>query len=164
MHARTRPHRYPRGFSCSGPSFCQRGVSLLEVMIAVLVLAVGVLGAATLQLNALRYNASAGYSTQASLIASDLLDRMRANAGLLEDYATSSVPGDCTAGQGVSGGVSMASRDLADFIEAVTCRLPRGAGDIAVSGDRATISVSWSEARIVAGDEPTRFVISSVIR
>lgn len=139
----------------------QRGVSLLEVMIAVLVLAVGVLGAANLQLSAIRYNASAGYSTQASLIASDVLDRMRANPGQLNDYVMASVTGECTAAQG---GASIAKRDMADFIESVTCRLPSGTGRITVSDSRATITISWSEARTRAGAEDSRFITSSVIR
>lgn len=138
----------------------QRGVSLLEVMIAVLVLAVGILGAASLQLNAIRYSASAGYSTQASVIASDLLDRMRANSASLENYAVS-IEGDCTRSKG---GGNIAVRDLADFTEAVTCYLPRSTGAIVISGDRATISISWFEARTVADAEDTRFVVSSVVR
>lgn len=148
------------------PSFClpfyrQRGVSLLEVMIAVLVLAVGILGAASLQLNAIRYSASAGHSTQASLIASDLLDRMRANSVALENYAIS-VEGDCTRS---SAGGNIALRDLADFTEAITCYLPGSAGTIVVSsGGLATVSISWSEARTVADAQDTRFVVSSVVR
>ncbi len=166
MHARMRstPYRcyfYPGITLFQRSAGRQRGVSLLEVMIAVLVLAVGVLGAATLQLNAIRYNASAGYSTQASLIASDLLDRMRANSGQLSHYATASVAGECTAS---SGGSSIVLRDIADFIESVTCHLPRGAGSIAVSDNRVIITVSWSEARTQAGEDDTRFVTSSVVR
>lgn len=66
----------------------EHGVSLVEVLIAVLVLSVGVLGAASLQLNAMRYSASAGYSTQAAIISRDILDRMRANPSALASYAT----------------------------------------------------------------------------
>lgn len=162
----------------SGQLSRQRGMSLLEVMIAVLVLAVGILGAASLQLSAIRYSASAGYSTQANLIASDLLDRMRASSASLASYATS-IDGECTGSQGDADiGADIAAdlaaeaveareivaRDLADFAEAVTCQLPRSTGTIVISGDRATVNVSWSEARAAAGEGDTRFVISSVVR
>ncbi|MFO7704880.1 MAG: type IV pilus modification protein PilV [Halopseudomonas sp.] len=153
------------------PAEHQRGVSLLEVMIAVLVLAVGVLGAATLQLNAIRYNASAGYSTQASLIASDLLDRMRANSGQLDQYAIAAVAGECVASPDAptlaspnGATATITARDLADFSESVTCRLPRGTGSIAVSDNRATITLSWSEARTRAAEDDSRFITSSVVR
>lgn len=150
----------------------QGGVSLLEVMIAVLVLAVGVLGAATLQLSAIRYNASAGYSTHASLIASDLLDRMRANSGQLAQYAVAAVSGECVTRPDAStlatsnnvAAANIVTRDRADFFESVTCQLPRGAGSIAINDNRATITLSWSEARIRAGETDSRFVTSSVLR
>ena len=67
-------------FASSPAARRQLGVSLLEVLIAVLVLAVGVLGAAQLQLAALRYNAGAAHATQASFIAYDMLDRLRISA------------------------------------------------------------------------------------
>lgn len=139
----------------------QNGVSLLEVMIAVLVLAVGVLGAASLQLNAIRYSASAGHSTQAALTARDMLDRMRANPSALASYGAAAVAGACAMS---SGGASIAAQDMADFAEAVTCELPSATANIAIAGDRATVSISWSEARTVANEGDTTFVVSSVVR
>ncbi len=139
----------------------QRGVSLLEVMIAVLVLAVGILGAASLQLNAIRYSASAGYSTQAALTAGDMLERMRANPSALPHYAAASVTGVCAAN---AGGASITAQDMADFARSVTCELPAAAASIAVAGGRATVSISWSEARTVANEGNTVFVVSSVVR
>jgi type IV pilus assembly protein PilV len=141
--------------------FCQNGISLLEVMIAVLVLSVGVLGAASLQLNAIRYSASADYATRATLIARDVLDRMRANPSALASYATASVTGACSSN---AGGASVATQDMADFTQAVTCQLPLASASIMVSGGRATVSISWSDARTVANAGDTTFAVSSVIR
>lgn len=138
----------------------QRGVSLLEVLVAVLVLAVGVLGAVLLQTNALRYSASASDHTQATFIAYDMLDRMRANSAELASYVTS-VPAGCNA---ATPAASIRATDLADFAHAVSCLLPDGQGAVSVQGQQATIRLSWSEARIVAGAEPTSLVISSLIR
>lgn len=137
----------------------QAGISLVEVLIAVLVLAVGVLGAAALQLNALRFNASAAQSTQASFIAYDMLDRMRANPDQLGGYAGSIIP-NCNQ---PAAGAGILAEDLADFARAVGC-LPDGSANIAVADNRATVSIAWSEARIVDGEENTRFVVSSVVR
>lgn len=66
----------------------QSGVTLIEVMIAVFISAIGVLGAAALQLNALKYTNSAVYTSQASFIAYDILDRIRASADpdSVDDY------------------------------------------------------------------------------
>lgn len=139
----------------------QRGVSLLEVLIAVLVLAIGVLGAASLQLNAVRYSASAAHTTHASFIAYDMLDRMRANPDNISSYATS-VSGDCD--PDAAPAATILARDLGDFANAVTCQLPAGEASIRIAGDSATITISWSEARIVAGQEDTEFVVSSIVR
>ncbi len=56
----------------------QLGVGLVEVLVAVLVLAIGLLGAAGLQLISLRGGHSAYQRSQATWLANDLIDRLRA--------------------------------------------------------------------------------------
>jgi type IV pilus assembly protein PilV len=63
-----------------------RGFTLIEVLVAVLVLSVGLLGLAGLQATSLRSNHSAYLRTQALILTYDLIDRMRAN----RDVAVSS--------------------------------------------------------------------------
>lgn len=55
------------------------GFSLLEVLISIVVLSVGLLGIAGLQLMSLKANDSAYYRSQAVILAEDMLDRMRSN-------------------------------------------------------------------------------------
>lgn len=57
----------------------QQGVSLIEVLVATLVLSIGVLGYAGLQLRALNSTEDAHYRTQAVAIAQDIVERIRAN-------------------------------------------------------------------------------------
>lgn len=64
----------------------QKGVSLIEVMIAFFVLSVGLLGVAGLQLSSLRDNNSALLRTRAIVLVGDMMDRIRANAAGLADY------------------------------------------------------------------------------
>lgn len=148
-----------RGLHRPDAAGTQAGFSLLEVLIAVLVLAIGVLGAVLLQTNALRYSASAADQTQATFIAYDMLDRMRANSAQLSSYATSVQPG-CNA---LAPATSILATDLADFARAVSCQLPEGQGDVAIHGQRATVTITWSEARIVAGGGPVSLVVASLI-
>lgn len=63
----------------ASPGRRQRGFSMIEVLIALVVLAIGLLGFALLQTMNLRYTQSANYRTQATNLAYDLLDQMRAN-------------------------------------------------------------------------------------
>lgn len=55
------------------------GFSLIEVLVALLVLSIGLLGLAALQATGFKYNSDAYYRTQASILAYDIIDRMRAN-------------------------------------------------------------------------------------
>src|SRR5664280_455779 len=64
------------------------GFTLLEVLIAMLVLAVGLLGLAGLQATSLRNNQSAYNRSQATQLAYDLADRMRNNASVSANYLT----------------------------------------------------------------------------
>jgi type IV pilus assembly protein PilV len=56
------------------------GFTLLEVMVALLVLSIGLLGLAMLQATNLQFNTDAYTRTQATLFAYDIIDRMRANS------------------------------------------------------------------------------------
>src|SRR5690606_15642667 len=117
------------------------------------------LGAVLLQTNALRYSASAADRTQASFIAYDLLDRMRANPSELPHYAISVAPG-CVA---TSPGASILDTDLADFTHAVSCVLPDGQAEVSVQGQQATVSISWSEERTVVEGGSSTLSVSSLI-
>jgi type IV pilus assembly protein PilV len=61
----------------------QKGFSLLEVMIAVLILGIGLLGMAAMQAVALSSNQEAQFRLQALAIAEDLASRMRANTAYI---------------------------------------------------------------------------------
>ncbi|MFZ5604949.1 MAG: type IV pilus modification protein PilV, partial [Pseudomonadota bacterium] len=56
-----------------------RGMSLIEVLVALLVLGIGVMGYAALQLNAVKMTEDTYSRSQAMAIAQDLIERMRAN-------------------------------------------------------------------------------------
>ena len=57
----------------------QRGATLIEVLVAVLITATGVLGAAAMQLNAVKFNQVSTSRSTAVFLANDISDRMRAN-------------------------------------------------------------------------------------
>jgi type IV pilus assembly protein PilV len=72
----------------SGPSrHNQSGVGLIEVLIAVLILAVGILGLAQMQLSAKRAGFEATQRSIATSLARDILERIRSNPGEAATYA-----------------------------------------------------------------------------
>lgn len=78
------------------------GFTLIEVMVALIVLVLGVLGAAAMTLTSLRDNKQSALRSQASALAYELSDLMRANPGQ-ELVFTGSVPGGIVAGCYTSG-------------------------------------------------------------
>ncbi|MDA3579930.1 type IV pilus modification protein PilV [Acinetobacter ursingii] len=73
----------------------QTGVGLTEVLIALIILAIGVLGFVALQLKAVAASNEAGRNVQAMNIARDLSERIRANRDGLLDYKKTDSPKDC---------------------------------------------------------------------
>lgn len=120
----------------------QAGVTLIEVLVALLVFSVGVLGVATLQLNALKHTDSAMRSTQVSFIVHDLLERIRANPDA--NYAMAEL-----SQAPASGNLDIPrDQDLFDFAD----QLRRTVGDdakasVAMSGARVTITLDWNDSR-----------------
>lgn len=62
----------------------ESGFGLIEVLVSVLILAIGLLGLAGLQTQSLKFNNEAFFRSQATLLAMDLADRMRANRDVIE--------------------------------------------------------------------------------
>ncbi len=63
-----------------------RGFTLLEVLIALIIMAIGSLGLGQLQLISLKNNQSSYFRSQANLLASDMIDRMRINSSVAHLY------------------------------------------------------------------------------
>ena len=63
------------------------GFSLIEVLVALVILSVGLLGLAALQAEGLRGSSTAKFRFHAVRLMGDIADRMRANEAGLADYA-----------------------------------------------------------------------------
>jgi type IV pilus assembly protein PilV len=126
-----------------------RGFSLIEVLVALVVLSVGLLGLAALQSTATQFNTSAYTRSQATILAYDVADRIRANrqAALAGAY-DSAYPGTLpTCNDAVAG--TVAQQDLAAWRRALACSMPSGNGEVDcdcdANGGVLTIRVSWDE-------------------
>lgn len=65
----------------------QRGFTLVESLVALVVLSIGLLGIAALYLDSLRASRTALYRTQAVNLASDIAERIRANRDAFISYS-----------------------------------------------------------------------------
>jgi len=119
----------------------QCGFTLVEVLVAVVILAIGLLGLAGLQLSSLQASQQAYLRSQATVLSQDIVERMRANrtAALNGDY-------DVAMADGVPTGADIATNDLDDWLTALDTSLPDGDGEVSVNGNGvATVSVQWTE-------------------
>lgn len=128
------------------------GFTLIEVLVAVLVLSIGLLGIASLQATSLRNNNDASMQTRASYIASDMADRLRANSSVANSYAGNyaAAPSGPDNGRCIPVTCAPAEMVLNDVAEWNTQldSLPAGQGTItALAGGLFSITVRWDEAR-----------------
>lgn len=121
----------------------QHGSSLIEVLVAVLVTATGVIGAAALQLNSVKFNQTAGHRSTAVFLANDINDRMRAN----RDGATAGNY-DRAVQDDLPKGDSIADTDTQEWVNEIRRRLPSGDGSVVSNGSTYTVTIQWSEARV----------------
>lgn len=119
----------------------QRGLSLLEVLVAIVILSLGLLGMAGLQAASLRASQGSLYRAQAAQFADDMAERMRANLGEARTYGLALADPAPT-------GTSVRDRDLADWLAKLR-NLPAGDGSIAIdlANNLVTITVQWDDTR-----------------
>jgi type IV pilus assembly protein PilV len=135
------------------PSFGARrvaGVSMIEVLIAVVVLAYGLLGVAAMQMVALRNSQSAHERSQATVQTYAILDAMRANRntaqiGGYNMALTCNVPATNTANL-AAGNLHDWMTSLKDTMGATAC------GGITCGSTDCVITVQWNDSRANAGN------------
>lgn len=157
------------------PNKKQRGFTLIEILVSLVVLAIGLLGLAGLQAAGLRNNNSAYHRSQATLLANDIIDKMRVNGGEAlaparnYNIALGAAPAgnpDCEGGTCTT--AVMAAYDLNQWLCSlgnfdanasctnlgITGLLPSGDGGVTVGAINAvtgsapvTVQVRWADQR-----------------
>ncbi len=101
-------------------------------------LSIGLLGVLGLQTQSLVHNRAAYFETQATNMAQDMLDRIRANREQAADYAL-------TLGGEVDGS-GLPATDQAEWVADVSTMLPGGVGGIEIDNRRISVTVRWEDA------------------
>ncbi len=124
------------------------GFSLLEVLIALVILSIGLLGLAGLQAYGLKSNHGAYLRSQATVLTYEIIDNMRANRprAIAGDYNIDLAETNLA-------GTSVAADDVNDWKSALAGTLPAGNGSILVNNGIVTVTVRWDEARIVEDED-----------
>jgi type IV pilus assembly protein PilV len=126
------------------------GFTLLEILVSLVILAIGLLGLAGLQAAGLKNNHSAYHRSQATQLSYDMADRMRVNVAGISFYVAGTPAASAVTGCATTSGCSaenMAKNDLLEWNNLITDALPGGVGDITQSGSIYNISVTWNDDR-----------------
>lgn len=131
----------------ASPRRSQRGASLLEVMIAVLVLAVGMLGMAALQAVTLKNSGSAAQRSAAVIQSYAMLDMMRANLAAARAGQYNQT-WQCAA----AAGGSRVKSDVGQWIgQLKTSMGPSACGQIQCTPLQCSVAVRWDDSRGTGG-------------
>lgn len=139
----------------------QRGATLIEVAITVLILSTSLLAMATLQARSLQFNKGSSVRSQANVYAYDILDRIRINRG----GASSGIEGYSADYGAAPTGNSLAVSDVTEWRQSLANALPGGEGKILCTGATrvCTVTIRWSEEQMfgTSSSESTSVLIYS---
>ncbi len=126
----------------------QAGMTLVEVLVTLVLTSVGLLGVAALQLTTMKSNQESYVRSQATVLAADMLDRMRSNqVGFIA--GNYDMANDPTGFDQAGAAGTVAADDIAAWQAAINRLLPGSDGDAAgriVRNDRiVTITIRWRE-------------------
>ncbi len=141
----------------------QSGVSLIEVLISVLVVSIGLLGAAAMQATALRNNQGSYERTQVTLLTQSIFDAMRSNnkgaAAANGEYNLASLT--CAA----PSGATLAANDLSNWILSLQRQISSTAcGQINCTASRScTVSIQWNDSRATGGSNAQTISVTGTL-
>jgi type IV pilus assembly protein PilV len=127
----------------------EKGFTLVETLVALVVLSIGLLGVAGLQLVGLRGNMSAASRTQATYFADDIIDRMRANYNVARGPDAAHLQYQLAMGATASAAADpIALADVTAWLAELQT-LPAGQGSISVDPATkvATVTIQWVDTR-----------------
>lgn len=130
------------------PQFArQRGFTLLEVLITVVIFSVGLLGIAGLQMTGMKQTHNSHLRSVATTQAVDMADRMRANGEGVEDGDYDKVYANCNANcaSAQCNAAQMAEYDICEWAAETAAVLPSGAARVCLDDTPAptTVTTDW---------------------
>ena len=128
----------------------QQGFSLVEVLIALIVMSVGMLGIASLYVQSMQAGRTSLFRHNAITLAGDVADRIRANPLAADVYETpDGADNGCVAGGITCSAPQMAMNDIFMWEAQADDTLPNGAVDVDVDSTVLppvyTVTVTWDE-------------------
>tara|TARA_R110002167_G_scaffold138768_9_gene326107 strand:- start:6957 stop:7469 length:513 start_codon:yes stop_codon:yes gene_type:complete len=163
-------------YSANQHPFPEQGFTLIEILVAVLILSLGILGLIGMESVALKSNQGAYYRSQATILSYDLADKMRANAegagvagGSTTNEYLAAIPGKgvehanaCISYTGSITGSGCSPKEIAEseifeWFKKLDAVLPGGVGSLAVNSGIQTVTISWDDDRDGSAEQSFSF-------
>ncbi len=151
----------------------QNGFTLIEILVAIIVVAIGLIGMAGIQGAAVKYTKSAEGRNHAVQLAYDIQDRIRTSRATLANggFATANSFQTVTCNRNFATTADVqAQADVDMWRNQIACLLPSGQGRIEIGAADATsglfpitVSVRWSESRVESGSNFYTYVARAQI-
>lgn len=136
----------------------RNGFSMIEVLVALLVLAVGLLGVLVMQARGLQFNQAGYMQSQAMFMAEDIVERIRTNQSAINAYDIDfSDAGDSSAGfcDGVCSDTELAASDLYQWKLDLAKVLPKGDGRVVVGAAAGNLVPLTVQIQFFQGETST---------
>lgn len=137
----------------------QRGSSLIEVLVAMVILSLGVLGAVSYISSSMRNSQSSYVRSQATWLAGDIIDRMRANRATA---AAPPNPYNINLNQQPNG-AGVVNEDLVEWRNDLANSLPAGTGSVQFDNatQNVTVVIRWDDSRVLGGTNVQTYVLET---
>jgi type IV pilus assembly protein PilV len=113
----------------------QMGFTLVEVLVSIVILAIGLLGLAAMQLQSLKYTQGSQWRSQANFLAYDIVERIRANRENVGSYVIAMSAAKPTVR------TPMAQDDLYSWLDQLETSIPGGDGSVQWASGTRTLTI-----------------------
>lgn len=126
----------------------QRGLTMIEVLVAMLIFAIGLLGVAGMQSLALKSTDNSNLRSLVNIHAYEIVERMRANMTAVEagEYdsitAVSATPSNCLPSCTPA---ELAAWDADEWLQNLQADVPGATGSVSYANGTATVTINWTE-------------------
>ena len=131
----------------------QRGFSLIEVLIALIIMSVGMLGIASLYVQSMQAGRTSLFRHNAVTLAGDVTDRIRANPTAAAAYEGAGADNGCIAGTTACSDAEMAAQDILLWDQQAVAPLQNGVVAVPVAETAIptsySIAITWVEPGLV---------------
>jgi type IV pilus assembly protein PilV len=143
----------------------QQGFTMIEVLVALLIFAIGLLGVAGMQSLALKSSNNSNIRSLVNIHAYEIAERMRANMPAVQSGQYNSISGASTATSCLPSCTpnQLASWDASEWHTNLQADIPSATGAVSYANGIATVTINWTELTLANDTEAQTYSLQARI-